>query len=339
VTVDPPATVVWLDAQPPDASQARALDSWGKAHGTRLAPPGQARPPAIAVDPAHGDDIERFLDRVHDALAARDADAADRALSAAESTLRAHPELPQAAWLMAEVERARSARFRRIAPIDDEAAERAWMRAEALDGGRVAGVGEQPSNAHPEAATVTVTLEPAGGVLWLDGAVAIAAGAGAAIATRAGPHDVRVTWDDATVWAGWVETPAGSSTLRVAVPAPPPCSAGDVGGARAVAGGVEATAVRCRAWIAALPGAHGGSVVVATCEAGRCGALLEWSPPASWTWAPPEEEPRTGWPSWATWGLVGVGAVVATGVVLVAAGAFQSAPTETRFVSGGLKAQ
>jgi hypothetical protein len=34
-----------------------------------------------------------------------------------------------------------------------------------------------------------------------------------------------------------------------------------------------------------------------------------------------------------------VGVAVATGVALAASGALQSAPTETRFVSGGLKSQ
>jgi hypothetical protein len=69
--------------------------------------------------------------------------------------------------------------------------------------------------------------------------------------------------------------------------------------------------------------------------------LIEWNAaaPANWTWTPPPQHPGGGWPTWATWGLVGAGAVIATGVVLVASGALQAAPTETRFVSGGIKVQ
>ena len=76
----------------------------------------------------------------------------------------------------------------------------------------------------------------------------------------------------------------------------------------------------------------------ATCEPGRCGPLLEWKA-ESWTWAPPTQPERHGWPTWATWGLVGAGAVVATGVVVLATGALHSSPAETRFVSGGVKSQ
>ena len=47
---------------------------------------------------------------------------------------------------------------------------------------------------------------------------------------------------------------------------------------------------------------------------------------------------RTGLP-WTAWGLVGVGVAVATGVIIMASGALQPAPSETRFVSGGIKKQ
>jgi hypothetical protein len=337
VTADAPATLAWIAPAPPDAAQSRALEGWARIHGVRLAAPADGKPPAIVVDPSHADEVERLLDRVRDSIAARDVEATDRALSAAESTLRAHPELPQASWLMAEVERARSARFRRLVPLDQEAADRAWARAEALDEGRVPGVGEQAASAHPADATIAVSLDPPGATLWLDGHRSL----GGALNTHAGAHTLVVSWDDAPVWAGWIETPAGSSSLHLAVPASPACSTGDVGRARAVAGTIDAGAVRCGSWVAALPGPRTGSVVVAMCEPGRCGPLLEWNTPASWTWTPPPDQGGhgKGWPTWATWGLVGAGAVIATGVVLVATGAFQSAPTEARFVSGGVVKQ
>lgn len=236
---------------------------------------------------------------------------------------------------MAEVERARSTRFRVIPPVDLDASDRAWGRAEALDGGRVPGVGESVATTHPADASVALTLEPSGGTTWLDGKAV----AGAVIATRAGPHAVVVTWDDVPVWAGSIETPAGSSNLHLVVPGPPPCSVGDVAHARATSDGVQATEVRCGSWVAVAPGGKPGSVAVAACETSRCGARVEWSSPAGWMWTPPREAHHAGWPTWATWGLVGTGAVVVTGVVLVASGAFKSAPHESRFVSGGLKTQ
>lgn len=328
----PSTTLAWIAAEAPDGAQSRALAAWARAHGVRLEAPRDERPPVLAVDPHAADDVERLLERARDAIAARDADAVDRALAAATSTLRAHPELPQAAWLMAEVERARSTRLRRVPPVDEEAAERAWRRAEALDGGRVPGVGEQAAATHPAAATLALEAPP-GIALVLDGRPVESTAT-----TREGAHALVGTWEGAPVWASWIEAPAGSSTVRVAAPAPAACSRADVAHARVAAGTVEAAQVRCDAWAAALPGAGADRVLVAVCEAGRCGPLLEWRAEA-WTWAPPPEPPRHGWPTWATWGLVGAGAVIATGVVLVATGAFQSAPAETRFVSGGVQKQ
>jgi hypothetical protein len=339
VTGDAPVTLVWMaPALAPEPEQARALASWARAHGVRLELPRTETPRAIPVDLHAGDDVERLLDRVRDAIAGRDAEAADRALAAAESTLRAHPELPQASWLMAEVERARSMRFRRLPPLDEEAAERAWMRAEALDGGRLPGVGERAATAHPPDATITLEPVPAGATTWLDGrATATSSGV---VTTHAGVHSVVITWEDVPVWASWVEAPAGSSTVHLNVAGPTPCSSGDLAVGRVAGGTIAAEHVRCGAWVAAMAGPRPSSVLVATCEADRCGALLEWNTPATanWTWTPPPHPPGS-WPSWATWGLVGAGAVIATSVVLVASGALQAGPTETRFVSGGIKGQ
>jgi len=341
VTGDAPVALVWMaPALAPDGEQSRALASWARAHGVTLELPRPERRRTIPVDRHVGDEVERLLDRVRDALAGRDAEAADHALAAAESTLRAHPELPQASWLMAEVERARSARFRRLPPLDEEAAERAWMRADGLDGGRLPGVGERAATASPQEATLTLQPVPAGATTWLDGR-AITLQRGGVLKTQAGVHTIVITWNDAPVWATWIEVPAGSSTVHLDMTGPAPCSTGDLDLVRAAGGRVDAEQVRCGAWVAALPGPRPSSVLVATCEASRCGALLEWSAPASanWTWTPPPQHPPGSWPTWATWGLVGAGAVIATSVVLVASGALQSAPTETRFASGGIKGQ
>ncbi|HEY4015991.1 MAG TPA: hypothetical protein VGM06_21795 [Polyangiaceae bacterium] len=339
------ATVVWVApdgpaseaSATPDGPQSRALSAWGRAHGVRLVEPAVVAIPAIAVDPAVGERVEDDIDRARDAVAAHDADRAERAIEAADATLRAHAELPQAAWLMAEVERARAALWRRVAPLDAGAADLAWARAEALDGGRVAGVGEEAAPAHAPNAAVTLAVSPGDARAWLDGEPI---GVSEAVATRAGLHALVVTWAGVPVWASWVEVSAGGSTLDVPVDVAPACSAADVSRARVGASGaVEARFVRCRSWVAVEAGARPATVRVATCETDRCGDPVEWRAPAPWTWAPPvrEDDERRSWPAWATWALVGGGAAVAAGVIAVAAGAFQQAPTETRFASGGLK--
>ena len=332
MTVDAAVTVAWLAPDAPDADQASTLASWARAHGVRLVSPSRAKVPVLQVDERVADDVERALERARDALVARDGDAVDGALGLAEALLRAHPELPQAAWQMAEVLRTRSARLRRILPPDLDASERAWTRAQALDGERVAGIGEQTFASRPAPATITLDGAPRGAGLWLDGEPTT----GAVIATLAGPHVLVVRWDGAPVWATWIEAPPGSSTVRVDAPSSPPCSADDLGRATLAGDGIEAATVRCDAWVAVVPGGAPSTIRVATCAEGQCGALLEWRA-STWTWTPPPPPPRPGWPAWATWGLVGAGAAVATGVVIVAATALQHPAPETRFVGNGIK--
>jgi hypothetical protein len=347
--MDAAATLVWLASEPADAEQSRALSSWSRAHGVTLEPPRPSGAPALEVDPQVGDGVETWLERARDAIGAHDAEQAEAALAAAESTLRAHAELPQAAWLMAEVERTRALRWRRVPPVDAETAERAWMRAEALDGGRVAGVGEEASLEHPPPATIAIDLSPGDAEAWLDGEALGQAGAAAGVATAAGPHALVVTSAGAPVWAAWIDVPGGPSSVRVAAPTAAACSSEDMarvsvhGPADPFAGidAIDASLVRCPAWVAATAGSVHGAVRMARCEAGRCGPVFEWRAVGLWSSSPSgaADAPARAWPAWATWAVAGGGAAIAAGVVVLAAGALQAAPAETRFVSGGLRSQ
>jgi hypothetical protein len=359
VTADAPATFVWISPEAPGAAELRALSSWAQAHGLTLVMPRDERPAAVAVDPAQAEPVEELLDRARDAIAARDGEGVERATAAAEALLRAHPELPQAAWLMAEVERTRATRWRRVPPEDVEAAERAWIRAEALDGGRTPGIGEVGSAAHPAAAAVSLAL-PETDEATLDGhALAntppgpaeAARAAPRVISTVAGPHALVVTADGAAVWAGWIEVASGSSRVEVDAAAAVPCSTADMARAvRAASTGaqsaVSAHRVTCRSWIAVAAGREPGSVRVARCDGDRCGAAVDWPSAPAWARAKPDA-PAAGdgrahaprWPAWASWALAGAGVALAAGAAVVASGAFQPAPTATRFVTGGLKSQ
>ena len=132
----------------PGDAAARELIAWGEARGIKIGI-GElsAVPGASPVDPSIADAVEKELTASRDALTRLDADKAEDALVRARALLRAHPELPQAAWLLAEVERGWSARYMRISPTDPDRAARAWQRAAELDGGRAAGIGETD---HPE---------------------------------------------------------------------------------------------------------------------------------------------------------------------------------------------
>ncbi len=335
------AALVWLAQEPPSDEARRALDTWGSARDVRLVTPRDSATKAIAIDFSISDRVEQELDRAREAIAAHEVAVAERALVNAERELLAHPELPQAAWLLAEVERAWAVRFMRIAPIDAERAEKAWARAAALDGGRASGVGEPRAGA--AAPTVKATITMSAGttlVVTLDG-VAITAGP---IERAAGTHQLIVTRDGTTAWAAWV-TFAEGATVAVPDLAGAPCSTDDVARARFTGDGVDARGVRCPRWIAALPfGAvtegAGTTIRVASCERERCGPLLEWRAPRGGDFipAPPGVAPFK-WPAWGTWTLVGAGAVAVGVVVLVASGVFAPTHNETRFVNGGIKPQ
>lgn len=327
-----PATVVWLSPAPADGDQTRALASWARAHGVILvSPEGDARP-ELGVDPAVADAVETLLARAREALTARDRDAADAAIDSAEATLRQHPELPQAAWLMAETLRTRAECRRRLPPLDEAAAATAWSHAAALDGGRVSGAGEGAGPAPPAAAVTFSPIPARAAVLRVDGEV-VASGT---LSTRAGPHVATLAVGGGLVWATWFVAPAGTSAVRIDAAAATPCSRPDVDRVTFADDAPDAAGVVCPSWLAVTAGPD-GAVRVAQCAGEHCGPAAMWRAPLPWTYDPPDRREHGAWPAWATWTLVGAGAVLAGTVGLVASGALSPAPTETRFVTGGVR--
>ena len=358
-----PATIVWLapNAGAASASQepaaaadaARALEEWARARGLRLATATEAKPRAIPVDLTIGDAVEADLERAHDAMGALDRDATEAALGRAQAALEGHPELPHAAWLMAEVMRAWAARFQRFEPADPVGVARAWKRADALDGGRASGVLEtRAKGAQDELVQSSLVIDGAGSglSLWVDGAL-VPPGP---IARAAGSHQVVVTQGGATVWASWV-TFAAQPMLHVGAGPAPACARDDFARIKMDddgAGHVDASDVRCASWVAVTSTNDPRTIRVALCQASRCAPLAYWrlapapvaspflgqtTPTTRTTEAGAES--RFHWPAWATWTLVGVGVAAGTIAGVVASGAFEAAHTETRFVSGGVKVQ
>jgi len=350
VTADATATLVWLAPAQPTREERDALATWASAHGIRFAEPSDDALPGIAVDPQIAASVEDQLERARAAMAAADGSEVDAALSSAESLLRAHAELPEAAWLMAEVERGRSARWRRVPPMDLEAADRAWARAEALDGGRVAGLGERsasppPSSPRPSSPPPTSDLVIEGRTgtsLWVDGESALPG----TIRLREGPHAIVVTQNGAPVWATWVDLTAATSRIRPLARRVAPCSRPDLLQVAPAGETIVAHGVRCGRWVAAERGSVAGAVRLSTCDHDQCGLLVEWRSRLATNGASlaadqgqsqrAVEGSRRGWPSWATWTLVAAGVAVAAGAIVLASGVWRSAPSETRFVGGGL---
>jgi hypothetical protein len=302
------APVVWMDAAPDQVPSI--LQTWASARGLKLVSPSEGGQHAIAVDPAIATRVEEDLRVAREMTTQHDADRAERSLARAEAVLRAHPEMPQAAWLLAEVERGWAARFFQLEPRDVERAARHWRAAAALDGGRAPGVGEPVTAADPVAA---LTIEATGTSLdmrW-DGDP-IAAGAHEA---RPGMHQLVAKANGEVVFAQWINVTPGA-TVHVALPSAEPCSRVDF---------TSPTHVQCPSWIEAKRGDHAGTFIVRTCAANACGAELLVAP---FTTTGPEIPipHHRGLPVWAAWTLAGLG-VVAAGVAVGVIGYFATPTT------------
>ncbi len=348
-------TVVWVAQAEGRDDALRALAEWGRARGLKVvAASDGSSASTLKVDLTIADRVEKELDRAREAISALDGDVAERALARAEALLREHPELPQAAWLRAEVHRSWAARFTRIEPRDDQRAQLAWQEADALDGGRAAGIGEVAFPARPPASAM-LSVHGASSrklVARLDGNELT--GTTTADGVTSYPldvppaeHQVVVSLDGDPLFASWVSIAAASPgsqrlTIPIHVGDDSACSAASLAGVVREGNTVHAAGISCERWVAAYPAERRGSVLVSRCERNVCGAFVEWRSEGGLGGAGgvPAAGTHAGtWPAWATWTAIGVGVVAATTVALIATGVFESRPTEPRFVAGGVRVE
>ncbi len=328
--------VVWTSPADERSAAAEALARWARARGVVLLAPEHVVRPTQAIDLHSGDEVEAELARARDALSALDVDAAETALVTARETLRAHPELPQAAWLMAEVLRGWATRWARAEPRDEERAERAWASAAALDGGRVPGLGEVAATARAHADEEDVTFELRGDARFAELSVDGRRVTPGHVALTPGEHAVTVVTGGALQWASWVGVARGSRVV-VDLAGPSPCSEEDLGRVRASSLGVAPNGVVCASWLVVIPTASGARL--GRCERDVCGTLVDLTADAASAKKAPilPATTKSAWPAWATWAIVGGAAVAATSLTLYSAGAFDGPSHETRFQNGGLK--
>jgi hypothetical protein len=329
------ATVVWIaaDGSAPQAESGvrskedeRALEQWAGVHALRLRPPLVEASARLPFDEAIADKVEEDLEKARDASSALDADSAEHSLAEAEALLHEHPELPQAAWLMAEVERGWARRWGIVPPKDPERATAAWKRAQGLDGGRVPSVGEVAAAADETPVTFEIILDGEG-EMRLDGRP-VAPGK---ITKSPGEHQLLVTRRGVPVWASWIGI-ADGTVARITPPGPPPCTSEDFAKVSAVGSAVRAAGVRCELWVAAKADGS-GKLYPAVCRQDRCSALLEWRSLGTGTVVPIGA--ASTWPAWATWTLVGVGAAAIAGITVGLDVAFRSGASSTTFELGG----
>jgi len=293
--------VVWVDGSADPIPNL--LQTWAAARGLRLVMPHEGGRHTIPVEGAVATRVEESLHLARELLTQHDADGAERALAHAEALLRAHSELPQAAWLLAEVERGYATRFARLEPVDLARASRHWRAAAALDGGRTPGVGELGATVEPSVPFSIDVIGEAGDVR-LDGEL-VAAGHHEA---APGLHQLVARASGEVVFAQWVGIASGS-TLHIVLPTPEPCSRAEL------AGGLTSQ-VQCPSWVAVRRGDRPDTFIVQSCAAAVCGSEIIVRP------LPATGEDRhvhhRGLPPWAVWTLVTAGVAVvgvAAGVI------------------------
>jgi len=278
--------------------------------------------------------VESMLEEARNAAASLEQSRALGALERAERVLREHAELPQSAWLMAEILEL-SAEVEVGTPDGADAARALRLRAAALEGTRAAPFSDRAASADeaPGDAAQAVTvqgLEQDDTLDW-DGVRH-----GNALTASAGEHHVRVTRGERLMWAGWVKLGPGDARLSLPVPETVACSADDMAGAHFEGGrAVAAPRARCASYVLSRARA-GGGIEAALCERATCGKVMIWERSTKPAGAALVTERRNYLP----YAIVGAaGAIVVTGLVLWRTGVFDrpDATSSERWVFQGEK--
>jgi hypothetical protein len=315
-----PIVVLWLAAPGILPDHRADIVEWAEARGRRPVWP-DADLATLAYDRALAEEVEALLEE------ARSASPGERsAFDRLEQLLISHPELPQAPWWMAE----RHAIEAQRAESPPEAVDLARL----LEGPRAAAFGLLPRAAVGPSPHSQLRLAGvrANDRVLLDG-VPLEPNA----QLEAGRHHVQVFREQRRISAAWIAL--GASPAFELVDPTEACSELDLLGTRDAAAAPEPSpGVLCSEWAVARP-TGGGATSLAYCRGSSCAPwqTLE-APSAPLAAALPEPalaDDRAGLPPWLTWGAVGVGSVVAAGLILWQAGAFDGPASDTEFTFTG----
>ena len=311
------------------------LDAFAQARLLRLEAPREnvASFRASAYAPDAVAQVESSLEEARNAAGSLEQSRALLALERAERLLRDHAELPQSAWLMAEILEL-SADVESTAP-DGADAERALReRAAVLEGPRATPfsdreAGDVASELEPKpAATIALHLQglEADDILEWDGIERQAA-----FSTAPGEHHARVARNGRLLWAGWTRVTADSGAsvaqLRLPVPETVACSLDDVGQSRFVNGrALPAPHARCTSYVLAR-GRGAGGIEVAVCERDSCGPITIWDHARKSAHAVGPRDKKQIWPYAVA---ITAGALALTGVALWRAGVFDRPAASTK---------
>jgi hypothetical protein len=292
----------------------------------RIALVAPAPTPALSYPPYRTElvlDLEGRLEESRILASSLDEERALATLSSIERDLVMHPELPQAAWLLAEHHRILS-EVRRGDPSSVAEADALWRAALVLEGPRAPAFGAGSETRTTSSSPFKLRfrdLTPRD-VLEIDGA-----SGGAERHVVPGVHHLRVLRDERLVHAGWArlgehtEVVLGVRPLRA-------CSEEDLSPTQANgATVVPPRGVLCERWVVARRRA--GTLEVASCQKSACSSF---QPLAA-------RDPTRGVPPWAV-AATGLGMMAATLLTVWATGGFEPEPAPQGrpvFVYGGLR--
>lgn len=322
----PPLVVLWLAAPAAQPEYRGEIAEWAAERGFRPVAPAVSA--AVAYDATAALQIETLLE---DAKTKAPGSAA--VFEELDRLLAQHPELPQAAWLMAERYALEAQQRAGEAAPDGNAAEELTLRSSELEGARATAVGSEASP-EPSAAATHQPLQLIGmrprDEVSIDGRPL---SPGRQLAP--GRHHVQLWRARTRVWAGWVDV---GSPARVPIPDPTPaCNELDLLGTELMASApTPAPGVRCNSWAVASPDDSGG-LRLSLCQGSRCSAWEVQGHGAPTRSGPPPTSAaeHEGLPAWVTWGALGAGVVAGTALVLWRTGAFAPASDSTEFVFTG----
>jgi hypothetical protein len=319
--------VLWLGTTSSHLHLQADLQSWATSRNVRLTAPAPPHTTALVYDTTLPDRIERLIERARIEAGSHDERSALIHVREARTELERHPELPQAAWLMAEA-LLLEATVHATYPERERITRRLRSEAALLEGQRAQVHGTAPALRATSAEQLRVTIggTHAGDVIYVNGVRAPSE-----LVTNRGTHHIRVTRGARAIWSGWVEV-GGKARLELPVPEPAACSRDDLRVAHITASGVAiAGPVRCARWAVARP-AKGGGIEIAECRHARCSAFTEWRASMGRFYEGPPQEPRPAdAPPVLPWVIASVGAAALTGLVLWQAGVFDG-PGEPRTV-------
>jgi hypothetical protein len=318
----PALVVLWLAAPEAQPRHRAAIAAWATSQGFEAADPAPTGAPAYPEQAA--EEAERLLEEARET-----GPSARESFERLDAVLAAHPELPQAGWLLAE----RYALEAQTLPREPGATARPELarRRQAIEGRRASIFGATAQGGAPEASLAPLALTPPrpGDEVWLDG-VPIQNGERVA----SGKHLAQVFRGDTRILAQWVdlESPPRLSFADTT----PACAQADLSGTRAGAVAPRAApGVSCASWAVATLDAS-GALLVSLCRGSSCEAWQSRAESGG-TRADPDRA-STGersWPAWVTWSAVGVGVAAGAALVLWRTGALDHETRATQFVFTG----